>query len=141
MSPKAHSAENLRWSHEWSHFCGTTPDTAHARQGVGMTTSIMDAHAARLDDPHSTAQRLPLQQRDRVRQCSGDRSGACVPSRRTIDRKSTRLNSSHGYISYAVFCLKKKNKTSEITNIITNIPIATLQRPFNTSFTRFSPCP
>src|SRR2546429_5986612 len=27
----------------------------------------------------------------------------------TTDRKSTRLNSSHGYISYAVFCLKKKN--------------------------------
>src|SRR2546422_5546858 len=32
------------------------------------------------------------------------------PSIRTLsrDRKSTRLNSSHGYISYAVFCLKKK---------------------------------
>src|SRR5207245_9471079 len=28
------------------------------------------------------------------------------------DRKSTRLNSSHGSISYAVFCLKKKNKRS-----------------------------
>src|SRR5205809_4219418 len=28
------------------------------------------------------------------------------------DRKSTRLNSSHGYISYAVFCLKKKNYTT-----------------------------
>src|SRR2546430_2796211 len=28
------------------------------------------------------------------------------------DRKSTRLNSSHSQISYAVFCLKKKNKTS-----------------------------
>src|SRR2546422_7129252 len=28
----------------------------------------------------------------------------------TLDRKSTRLNSSHGYISYAVFCLKKKKK-------------------------------
>src|SRR5687768_11330263 len=28
----------------------------------------------------------------------------------TADRKSTRLNSSHGYISYAVFCLKKKTK-------------------------------
>src|SRR2546429_4910555 len=27
-----------------------------------------------------------------------------------LDRKSTRLNSSHGYISYAVFCLKKKKK-------------------------------
>src|SRR2546429_4736736 len=38
----------------------------------------------------------------------------------TIDRKSTRLNSSHGYISYAVFCLKKKTKTdaeSRITEI------------------------
>src|SRR2546422_6915197 len=34
-----------------------------------------------------------------------------APNWRQIDRKSTRLNSSHGYISYAVFCLKKK--TSE----------------------------
>src|SRR5687768_18085642 len=32
--------------------------------------------------------------------------------RRRLDRKSTRLNSSHGYISYAVFCLKKKNTMS-----------------------------
>src|SRR5207245_7239063 len=31
------------------------------------------------------------------------------PPEVTIDRKSTRLNSSHGSISYAVFCLKKKN--------------------------------
>src|SRR2546422_6745001 len=30
------------------------------------------------------------------------------------DRKSTRLNSSHGYISYAVFCLKKKNIVQKI---------------------------
>src|SRR5260221_10855422 len=35
------------------------------------------------------------------RQCRG-------PSRRAQDRKSTRLNSSHTVISYAVFCLKKK---------------------------------
>src|SRR2546430_11437915 len=33
----------------------------------------------------------------------------CVPDRE-IDRKSTRLNSSHSQISYAVFCLKKKNR-------------------------------
>src|SRR2546422_4986212 len=34
-----------------------------------------------------------------------------IPLRRDgRDRKSTRLNSSHGYISYAVFCLKKKKK-------------------------------
>src|SRR2546422_7386616 len=31
---------------------------------------------------------------------------------RSRDRKSTRLNSSHGYISYAVFCLKKKKKNN-----------------------------
>src|SRR2546429_4809953 len=32
----------------------------------------------------------------------------------TADRKSTRLNSSHGYISYAVFCLKKKQKPKPV---------------------------
>src|SRR2546429_851978 len=36
------------------------------------------------------------------------------------DRKSTRLNSSHGYISYAVFCLKKKKKSSKLSNRIHN---------------------
>src|SRR2546429_4754383 len=30
------------------------------------------------------------------------------------DRKSTRLNSSHGYISYAVFCLKKKKRENQV---------------------------
>src|SRR2546422_6402653 len=35
------------------------------------------------------------------------------PSR---DRKSTRLNSSHGYISYAVFCLKKKKTANETSH-------------------------
>src|SRR2546422_8113079 len=38
----------------------------------------------------------------------------CTASR---DRKSTRLNSSHGYISYAVFCLKKKKKITECNSI------------------------
>src|SRR5256884_9863058 len=39
--------------------------------------------------------------------------------RRRSDRKSTRLNSSHGYISYAVFCLKKKKKTlSNLTDLL-----------------------
>src|SRR5258708_10262936 len=43
-----------------------------------------------------------------VHQCPPRRR--CVPPSR--DRKSTRLNSSHQIISYAVFCLKKKNKSS-----------------------------
>src|SRR2546422_2965550 len=37
-----------------------------------------------------------------------------IGRRRAIDRKSTRLNSSHGYISYAVFCLKKKKKKQHL---------------------------
>src|SRR2546429_2190361 len=36
------------------------------------------------------------------------------PNGVVVDRKSTRLNSSHGYISYAVFCLKKKKNTSSL---------------------------
>src|SRR2546422_6025640 len=39
--------------------------------------------------------------------CSGGRQAVIDL---LLDRKSTRLNSSHGYISYAVFCLKKKKK-------------------------------
>src|SRR3712207_7847447 len=35
---------------------------------------------------------------------------ALAPGSRTVDRKSTRLNSSHANISYAVFCLKKNNR-------------------------------
>src|SRR3712207_8599883 len=35
---------------------------------------------------------------------------ASYPERMTLDRKSTRLNSSHANISYAVFCLKKKKQ-------------------------------
>src|SRR2546422_8451548 len=48
-----------------------------------------------------------------------------------IDRKSTRLNSSHGYISYAVFCLKKK-KTQQIKSN----PRHELDPPINPAFTR-----
>src|SRR5690242_21930912 len=44
------------------------------------------------------------------------RGGLAVPGldRRGQDRKSTRLNSSHMSISYAVFCLKKKNMTDKM---------------------------
>src|SRR2546429_5340440 len=42
---------------------------------------------------------------------SGAAGGSFSPATcSSRDRKSTRLNSSHGYISYAVFCLKKKKK-------------------------------
>src|SRR5437588_9457053 len=43
-----------------------------------------------------------------------------VPRRRVRDRKSTRLNSSHTVISYAVFCLKKKNVPDARSGMPTN---------------------
>src|SRR2546422_3127194 len=46
-----------------------------------------------------------------VRRAVGFGDGAPLPA----DRKSTRLNSSHGYISYAVFCLKKKKNNINVT--------------------------
>src|SRR2546430_13239310 len=42
-----------------------------------------------------------------------------------VDRKSTRLNSSHSQISYAVFCLKKKNKWQQSPHVITYIETKT----------------
>src|SRR2546422_1858794 len=41
---------------------------------------------------------------------------------RLSDRKSTRLNSSHGYISYAVFCLKKKKPTCGVISTTATTP-------------------
>src|SRR2546429_6527115 len=50
--------------------------------------------------------------------CSGSSARRlCGTSSRRADRKSTRLNSSHGYISYAVFCLKKKNIFTTICQV------------------------
>src|SRR2546422_7810782 len=64
---------------------------------------------------------LPICSRERRTGCGPAtvRSPALVPRLlrgvRPGDRKSTRLNSSHGYISYAVFCLKKKKKEQKNT--------------------------
>src|SRR2546429_1722495 len=47
-----------------------------------------------------------------------------------LDRKSTRLNSSHGYISYAVFCLKKKKNRLHSRPIVSNaLPFVDLPDP------------
>src|SRR3712207_7424980 len=47
----------------------------------------------------------------------GDVVGRPKSPERHADRKSTRLNSSHANISYAVFCLKKKKKTTPLTSL------------------------
>src|SRR2546430_5001059 len=64
------------------------------------------APCPRCSPPHCPAQaRSPRSPPDGSEPSGGDRGDR--------DRKSTRLNSSHSQISYAVFCLKKKNSISE----------------------------
>src|SRR5437762_7937698 len=68
-----------------------------------------DAAAQRDHAAVSAAVRIRKRQASLHRRCArGDRG-----SRAAADRKSTRLNSSHRCISYAVFCLKKKKKKKQ----------------------------
>src|SRR2546422_11482914 len=75
------------------------------------TTEIytLSLHDALPISPNRSAVRSQHSLLLRARKCSPveTTSGG---STNNPDRKSTRLNSSHGYISYAVFCLKKKKK-------------------------------
>src|SRR2546422_1692812 len=57
----------------------------------------------------------------RPARCLRDVPGDIAPVVGAQDRKSTRLNSSHGYISYAVFCLKKKKKNTRDVNTSTYV--------------------
>src|SRR5205809_3369308 len=59
--------------------------------------------------------RAPHRARELVPRGRGLRAGRVPLASRLGDRKSTRLNSSHGYISYAVFCLKKKKKKTTMS--------------------------
>src|SRR6266702_8710750 len=89
---------------------GSAPNLEH----LGCADASLPARAPRRVDPQrrATGERRPVSPglADRARTRGGararpaDRQRACRP----LDRKSTRLNSSHVAISYAVFCLKKK---------------------------------
>src|SRR2546421_2817887 len=73
---------------------------------------------------HGAAVRADAEDRLPLRPRIGRRRVARVCGREHLDRKSTRLNSSHDQISYAVFCLKKKKKneyTAGSTTVTTNL--------------------
>src|SRR2546422_5494615 len=62
------------------------------------------------------------------------RRGGCAREPRPLgDRKSTRLNSSHGYISYAVFCLKKKKQYVLIRSPQSSTTPSTTRHPTHSS--------
>src|SRR2546422_4669516 len=68
-------------------------------------TTLFRSVADHLDRIERGGFEVLLRERERIELQLGSQRG------HEIDRKSTRLNSSHGYISYAVFCLKKKKNT------------------------------
>src|SRR2546429_3686039 len=74
--------------------------------------SIACARGARRRLQHPLRPRRVLRHPVRAPAALGDRVPADLRTGRDQDRKSTRLNSSHGYISYAVFCLKKKKNVN-----------------------------
>src|SRR2546421_7734544 len=98
------------------------------REAVARTTEVADPReAARSLDvraerpPRAPGDRDPftgeLRKRDILPPLMKCRTSSGRMSRlrsSPVDRKSTRLNSSHDQISYAVFCLKKKNKSLRV---------------------------
>src|SRR2546422_1785926 len=77
------------------------------------TLSLHDALPISRDWRCAATGTLPPSPRGHRGSTDRPRCATCC-SARSRDRKSTRLNSSHGYISYAVFCLKKKKKQETI---------------------------
>src|SRR2546429_1579347 len=68
-------------------------------------------------------------------------AGPILGSKEQQDRKSTRLNSSHGYISYAVFCLKKKKSIQAVNALPREIPPARPPTPPRAAPTSPAPPP
>src|SRR5690348_7162418 len=97
-------------------FCDTVVAVDQRQRGVGVMLPL------RLDDiAHIDELVVPSVQRsdlwrsvlEQVGDLAGGHSRHDLLPQRRIDRKSTRLNSSHPSISYAVFCLKKKKKITK----------------------------
>src|SRR2546429_1023729 len=63
-----------------------------------------------------------------MREPMGAFGAIVIPVLAFLDRKSTRLNSSHGYISYAVFCLKKKKAPPLTAHCLFSLPGSRLRR-------------
>src|SRR3712207_8123045 len=75
------------------------------------STGFLDGVTAAAERGHKDLDRLTLAREVMSVQLKNRRSTSRLPAL-VEDRKSTRLNSSHANISYAVFCLKKKKKIS-----------------------------
>src|SRR2546422_2102091 len=81
---------------------------------LGALTTLEKQRLAFAHESHGGDVALDSWSRCRGSQEGDGKHGGEYNGRRDADRKSTRLNSSHGYISYAVFCLKKKKKDMHV---------------------------
>src|SRR3712207_8053315 len=86
-------------------FPYTTRFRSYVRSGIRMT----DPHATRRRRLHFRSWHRGTKEADLLVGSFADAYLAMMNSDELEDRKSTRLNSSHANISYAVFCLKNKN--------------------------------
>src|SRR2546422_8334221 len=93
--------------------------------------SLVPAPLAPLPNPSRVQASRRSQDISKPRDDSSDRRWDRPRVRRFADRKSTRLNSSHGYISYAVFCLKKKKKKKNDTEHTTKKNTSTTRTRIN----------
>src|SRR3989449_4384113 len=90
------------------------PRRATINVGVAALVWLRAAHVVLSPDATRACRRsgsaTELRLQSYLRPCRGAPVLRAMRDKSRADRKSTRLNSSHGYISYAVFCLKKKKK-------------------------------
>src|SRR5256884_2782735 len=99
------------YEYEWSVFFFQAEDGIRDVAVTGVQTCALPIYRR----PAASDRPVASPSTDRVNATALDpedlpleRGSHSSPAESVRDRKSTRLNSSHGYISYAVFCLKKK---------------------------------
>src|SRR2546427_9123278 len=102
LSPSEHLwrfiPTEFSWTQERVALCHRAPTLSRWKLGESKPSIF------RGSDPHRP--HLPAPARSRA-----------LRSARAVDRKSTRLNSSHSQILYAVFCLKKKKKHTDTNEV------------------------
>src|SRR5258708_9692563 len=86
------------------------PYTTLFRSDQGVRAELVTQHTFHVDAGDAAHREVINRRRAEIGPCTYRQAGA------TPDRKSTRLNSSHQIISYAVFCLKKKKTTRSKNN-------------------------
>src|SRR2546429_7199680 len=103
-----------RYTAELANWLGPERDVPAPDVGTGEQTMawVMDTYAMHVGQATTavvTGKPIELGGSRGRREATGRGVMICC-DKALADRKSTRLNSSHGYISYAVFCLKKKKR-------------------------------